>query len=123
VLKNTGIERKVKDIIQNPIGELFDKPAFSNDNIDDAGFLLTSLLNLKTEAQCNTCWITMKAVETLLTSRVTMDALEGIAVNICHNVVKNDTICPPVIKKMGDVLLPVLSGSLLSADSFCGEFL
>ena len=35
----------------------------------------------------------------------------------------NSTVCPGAVKEMGDIILPVLSESLLDPEFFCTEFL
>jgi hypothetical protein len=67
----------------------------------------------------------MGSLNTLINTRTTMDSLEKFGINICSigGFVKNATVCPFVVKVMGDILLPVVSNSLLSSDYFCSSFL
>ena len=50
--------------------------------------------------------------------------LEGVATIICGKYVTPDqVVCHGAVKTMGDIIVPVLSESILSPDYFCGEFL
>ena len=73
---------------------------------------------------CSTCKLGMKSLDTLLKSQSFINKLETFAIKICANdFVYNDTVCPGGVKNMGDILVPVLADSLLSADYMCAYFL
>ena len=73
------------------------------------------------QAACNTCWFGFRAIDNIISIRDVLDRLEEIAVGICENggFVANNTVCPPIVKMMGDILVPVLTQSIFHPDYFC----
>jgi hypothetical protein len=61
--------------------------------------------------------------ETIKT-RIITDALEGVGVLVCNQIMsKNTTVCPGVVKLMGDVIVPSLTNFILSPDYLCSKIL
>lgn len=63
-------------------------------------------------------------MDDLLKSTKCLDYLEGLAIKICENgIVIDNSVCPGAVKEMGDILVPALANSLLSAEYMCSEIL
>ena len=63
----------------------------------------------------------MQAADLLLNSKGIQKDLEAFSTYICYTFVEtqNGTVCESAVKIMGDVLLPVVAHSILSADYVC----
>jgi len=73
---------------------------------------------------CSTCRLGLKTIDNVLTSESGINRLEAFAVGVCLNYVTTiEEVCNGAVKEMGDILLPVLAESFLSADYFCAEVL
>lgn len=67
----------------------------------------------------------MSSFDTLFKSASTVDIIESVAITICEDFVmtQNGTVCHGAVSEMADVIVPVLTESVLSPDYFCSEFL
>ncbi len=67
----------------------------------------------------------MSYFDSVFTSNSTVDIIEKAADYVCANYVmtQNDTVCHGAVSEMTEVLVPVISQSLLDPDYFCSEFL
>lgn len=71
---------------------------------------------------CNICKMTMFGFVKTINLEVTQNLIENyVIVNICNQVALNNTICPGIIKTVGNVLVNAVTSSILSPDYFCEE--
>ena len=90
--------------------------------VDDSNLDNTASDPLSFSIGCSLCKLGMKGFDKVFASKTNTDILETLSVLVCDMVV-NKTVCKGVIKEMGDVLVPVITQSLLEPDYFCSEFL
>lgn len=68
---------------------------------------------------CDTCWYGITSFDYIVNSRAFIEKGEEVATFICENgMVRNSTMCS-IVKMMGDILVPVVAESILSADYLC----
>ena len=66
----------------------------------------------------------MAGFNAIFTAKNTTDYLKAIAVSICNDGIEdNSTVCEGAVRDMADVIVPVLSESVLDPDYFCSQFL
>lgn len=83
-------------------------------------FNLNSVLN--GGLGCDLCRLSVGSFDETFKSRLVTDALEGIGVQGCNQIMsKNTTICPGIVKMMGDVIVPTLTKFALSPDYVCNK--
>lgn len=67
----------------------------------------------------------MRYFDGVFAANSTVDLIEQVADYVCANYVKvfNDEICHGAVSEMTEIIVPVISQSLLDPDYFCSEFL
>eukprot|EP00347_Sterkiella_histriomuscorum_P016021 403354796 len=112
-VQTPATQNKMKDLQEN--GKNFPDHTPQSPYINKSGNLLS----------CSLCKVGMSAFDSVFKSAKSTDIIESVATTVCEDFImtQNGTVCHGAVKEMADIIVPVLTESVLDPDYFCSEFL